>query len=86
MGARALLDINLIWFVWLYRSPIPVRRRGYFTRSNYFNLPSRRLLGGGGGGQHPVVLGLSYLCMGDNRNTVILCALCSHHQNSVSTL
>ncbi len=28
IGARALLDINLIWFDWLYRSPIPMGRRG----------------------------------------------------------
>jgi hypothetical protein len=38
--------------VGLYHSPIPVRRRSYFTRSNDSYLPL--LLGrGGGGGQHP---------------------------------
>ncbi len=46
IGARALLDINLIW-VWHYRSPIPVGRRGVCSRSNDFYLP---LLAWGGGG------------------------------------
>ncbi len=37
--------------VWLYRSPIPVGMGGggYFTRSNYFYLPSLHLTGEGGG-------------------------------------
>jgi hypothetical protein len=36
---------------WLHRSPISVGRRGlggYFTRSNYFYLPSLRIEEGGG--------------------------------------
>ncbi len=52
IGARALLDINLIWFDYIAR----LSQRGgegYFTRSNYFYLPSR-LLEEGEGGQHPV--------------------------------
>ncbi len=36
--------------VWLNRSPIPVGRRGYFTRSNNFYLPSLRLEEEGGVG------------------------------------
>ncbi len=36
---RCMLDIYLI-MVWLYRSPIPEGRRGYFTRSNAFYLLS----------------------------------------------
>ncbi len=41
--------------VWRYRSPIPIGRRGYFTRSNDIYLPSPRLEAGGGR-QHPVGL------------------------------
>ncbi len=50
IGARALLDINLISF-----GNIAFLSQflggGYFTRSNYFYLPSVRL--GGGGGSAP---------------------------------
>ncbi len=38
--------------VWLYRSPIPVERRGCFTSSNDFYLPALHLEEEGGG-QHP---------------------------------
>ncbi len=31
---------HTFYMVWLYRSPIPMGRRGCFTSSNYFNLPS----------------------------------------------
>ncbi len=48
MDARALLDINLIWFSYIAcLMPIPLGRRGYFTRSNDFYLPSLRLEEGG---------------------------------------
>jgi hypothetical protein len=36
--ARHMIDM-----VWLCLSPFPVGRRGYFTCSNVFYLPSRRL-------------------------------------------
>jgi hypothetical protein len=52
MGARALLDINLIWFGYIARQS-QWGGGGYFSRSNDFYLPSLRLEGGGG--QHPVV-------------------------------
>ncbi len=42
IGARALLVIYLIWFGYFARPPVG-RRRGYFTRSNFFYLPSRCL-------------------------------------------
>ncbi len=42
IGARALLDLNLICMVWIYRPPIPVGRRGYLPRSSDFYLPSLR--------------------------------------------
>ncbi len=41
--------------VWPYWSSIPVGRRGYLTRSNYFCLPAFAALRGAGGGQHPVI-------------------------------
>jgi hypothetical protein len=49
--------------VWLYRSPIPVGRRGIFiARSD--DLASLRCAyrkaGGGGGGQHPVCQPMQY--------------------------
>ncbi len=41
--------------VWLYRSPIPVGRRGVFDSFKLF-LPCRRgLRGRGGGGRHPAM-------------------------------
>jgi hypothetical protein len=47
--------------VWLYLSPVPVGRRGYFSRSDDFYLPSLRFYeGGGGGGQHPVCQPMQY--------------------------
>ena len=48
--------------VWLYRSPIPVGRRGCFTRSNDFYLPSLRLEEGEGG-QHPVIMPSHATCI-----------------------
>jgi hypothetical protein len=52
IGARALLDINLIWFGYIARIS-PWEGGGYFTRLNDFYLPSLQIKGGGGG-QHPV--------------------------------
>ncbi len=51
VDARALLDIKFE-MVWLYRSPIPVGRRGVFYSFKWF-LPAFVVLGGGGG-QHSV--------------------------------
>jgi hypothetical protein len=50
IGARALVDIQMIKFV--YISPVyPIGEEGgLFTRSNNFYLPSRRQEEGGGGG------------------------------------
>jgi hypothetical protein len=44
---RESAALHKLDIVWLYRSPIPVRRRGMLTRSNDFYLPSLRLAGGG---------------------------------------
>ncbi len=52
IGARALLDIKLQWFG-LYRSPVPVGRRGVIYFFKWF-LPAVAALRGGGG-QHPVI-------------------------------
>ncbi len=48
ISARALLDINLKW-IWLYRSHIPVGRRGVFYSVKWY-LPAFAALRGGGGG------------------------------------
>jgi hypothetical protein len=42
IGARALLDINLMWFGFIARLS-QWEGRGYFTRSNDFYLSSLRL-------------------------------------------
>jgi hypothetical protein len=58
-AARALLDINLIWFGYIARAALAYpsgKAARYFTRSNYFYLPSLRLYRKGGGGQHPVTV------------------------------
>jgi hypothetical protein len=63
--------------VWLYRSPIPVGMRGYFTRSNDYYLLLLRLEegdeGGGGGGQQSTpsgVLRLKWRCDGEKKALV----------------
>jgi hypothetical protein len=43
-----LLDIKFIWFGYITRLRITLGRRGYFTRSNDFYLPSLPLEKGGG--------------------------------------
>jgi hypothetical protein len=57
------LDINLVC---LYRSPILMGRRGYFTRSNDYHLTLLRLEEGGGRGQHPVAKPL-YMFLSSSR-------------------
>ncbi len=49
IGARALLDINLIWFGYIARL-FQWGGGGYFTRSNDFYLPSHAWMGRGGRG------------------------------------
>ncbi len=56
-GARALLDIDMVW---LYGSPIPVGRRRVFTCSNDFYTPLLRLRGEGS-----APCGLEYLFLTD---------------------
>ncbi len=54
IGARALLDINLIWFGYIAR--LSLWGGGYFARSNYLYLPSLCLEEGRGEVyQHPVL-------------------------------
>ncbi len=53
----------MIDIVWLYRSPIPVWRRGIIYLFIY-RLPSLRLKEGEGGSQHPVENTVQYGVLG----------------------
>jgi hypothetical protein len=54
IGARALLDIQLTWFGWLYRLPIPVGEEMGILLAQMISTCRLGLKGSGGRGQHPV--------------------------------